>query len=364
MKRPFTRRSAAAAAALTLAAALLGASSPAATAAGTGDTVPLGTVDVAGQQTPILASFVYHQFRDDTNPEIRGLVHGVRRIDGGTVLYYSIGADAGKPFTGDMAFRDSSFPYKLVHGTDLKLVDTTTLEAYQPLWTADTTFTSKVVDLNSGAGELRVGWAVFSELPANVTAVQVVMPWGTSAGEVPVEDGALTPVVDDPAPYVGEGWPKIPEGSELSGADPAKVTFPLAKRSSDTAGAAAVEETPKRVAVTLDANVLFATGSAELTAKAQKTLDAVAADIKERGTGKVVVTGHTDSDGSDASNQKLSEKRAASVLSAIKPASGSNVTFVAVGKGETEPVASNDTAKGKQENRRVTITYSVDGAAK
>ena len=129
------------------------------------------------------------------------------------------------------------------------------------------------------------------------------------------------------------------------------------------AGTATTEESPKQVATTLNANVLFATNSAELSGEAQGVLATVAADIRERGTGQVVVTGHTDSDGSDASNQVLSEQRANSVLAVLQPASGPGVTFVAVGKGESEPVASNGTDEGKQQNRRVTVVYSIKGGS-
>ncbi|WP_239069762.1 OmpA family protein [Cellulomonas chitinilytica] len=323
--------------------------------------VPSGVVEVDGQEVPVLGTFAYHQRNTDTNPAIRGLVHGVRRIDGGTVLYYSIGWDSPKPFEGWLAYPDSSSPYKILHATDVQLVDTAGLAAYRPLASAETTFTTLTTDLDSEGGELRVAWAVFPELPPDVTEVQVTMPYGTASGVVPVEDGALEPVGKDPAPYVGEGWPKLPTAAELATADPATRTFPLARRTEALDGATKVLESPENVAVTLDANVLFASGSAELTPQASETLATVAADIAARGTGQVVVTGHTDSDGSDAFNQTLSEQRAQSVLAVLQPISGTKVTFVGVGKGETEPVAPNSTDEGKQANRRVTIVYGVGG---
>lgn len=346
-------------AALALAAGLVlaGTGAWAATADPAADALPLGTVTVDGEPTPILGSFVYHQAHDDANPEIRGLVHGVRRVDGGTVLYYSVGAAA--QFRGSMAFPTSSSPYQVNRGVDLTLVDTTSLVAYRPLWDEETTFASDYYDLDSQGGRLRVGWALFPELPTDVTSVQVTMPWGTAAGEIPVEDGALEPVSADPAPYLGEGWPAVPDGSALAQADPAAVTYDLTRRSSDLAGTAAVEETTEQVAVTLDANVLFATGSAELSPQAQSTLAAVGADIAARATGQVQVTGHTDSDGSDEANQTLSEQRAAAVLAVLQPLGGDTVAWVAVGKGESEPVATNGTDEGKQANRRVAVVYTV-----
>ncbi|MFC0714273.1 OmpA family protein [Cellulomonas biazotea] len=346
-------------AAALVAATLLSGASPASDDGG----LPSGVVRVDGQDVPVLGSFVYHQRNVDTNPEIRGLVHGVRRVDGGTVLYYSIGWADDAPFDGHLAFPDSSSPYKILHATDVQLVDPAGLVAYRPLATTEKTFTSSSTDLDSEGGELRVGWAVFPELPAGVTEVQVDMAYGTAAGTVSVEDGALEPVGKDPAPYVGEGWPALPTAAELAAADPASRTFPLVRRSEDLAGTAKIEESPENVAVTLDANVLFASGSAELTPEATQTLSTVAADIAARGTGEVVVTGHTDSDGSDAFNQTLSEQRAQAVLGVLQPASGSNVTFAAVGKGEAEPVAPNDSDAGKQANRRVTIVYGVEGTS-
>jgi outer membrane protein OmpA-like peptidoglycan-associated protein len=327
------------------------------------DTVPHGVVQVAGQDVPVLGTFVYHEHQDDARPEVRGVIHGVRRIDGGTVVYYSLGSAGGDSFRGSSAFPDSSSPYRLNRGVAITIVDTTTLHAYVPLHDDATTFASDTGDLNSNPGELRVGWAVFPELPASVTTVQVNMPWGTAAGEIPVQDGALTPVSAEPAPYVGEGWPQVPQGTALANADQKVATFPLTRRSSDLQKTAQVDETPEQTSVTLDANVLFAKNSAELSSKASATLAKVAADIAARGTGTVVVTGHTDSDGSDASNQKLSEQRAASVVAALEPQAGSAVTFKAVGKGESEPVATNSTPEGQQQNRRVTVVYSVKGDA-
>ncbi|MCL3859932.1 OmpA family protein [Actinotalea sp. K2] len=357
--RPWTRS----AGVVGIAVLLLGGGAAAATTEDR-STLPTGTVEVEGQQTPIEGSFVYHQFHTDTNPEIRGLVHGVHRVDGATVLYYSVGTPDGggaTDFTGAMAFPNSSHPYRTGFGVDLKLIDSTNLVAYRPLYDGETTFASRTVDLDGGTGDLRVGFAVFPEIDPTVDAVQVVMAWGTAVGDVAVQDGPLEPVGSDAAPLLGEGWPAIPSAADLSGADPAAVTYSLVRRFGDASGTAATEETPEQVATTLDANVLFAVSSADLSPAAQDALAAVAADIRQRGTGEVVVTGHTDSDGADASNQVLSEQRAASVLAVLEPASGSDVTFTAVGRGESEPVASNATDEGKQLNRRVTVVYSVKG---
>jgi len=72
---------------------------------------------------------------------------------------------------------------------------------------------------------------------------------------------------------------------------------------------------------------------------------------------KVEVAGHTDSVGTDAYNQKLSERRAAAVKDYLvsKGIAASKVTTI--GKGESQPVATNKTAEGRQKNRRVDIEF-------
>ena len=68
---------------------------------------------------------------------------------------------------------------------------------------------------------------------------------------------------------------------------------------------------------------------------------------------KATIGAHTDSVGSDAYNQKLSERRAASTVNALKALKVDAARIKAVGYGETKPTASNATAEGRAENRRV-----------
>ncbi|MCL4164689.1 UNVERIFIED_CONTAM: hypothetical protein GTU68_000299 [Idotea baltica] len=67
------------------------------------------------------------------------------------------------------------------------------------------------------------------------------------------------------------------------------------------------------------------------------------------------IEGHTDSQGSEASNQKLSEKRSASVMSYFLGKGISSSRLTSVGYGETVPIADNNTAEGRKHNRRVDI---------
>jgi OOP family OmpA-OmpF porin len=93
--------------------------------------------------------------------------------------------------------------------------------------------------------------------------------------------------------------------------------------------------------------------SAVLKPKMKKALDGIAAKIKGADVSSVTVTGHTDSRGSDAYNQDLSERRAKSAARYLRGKGVKGITTK--GMGEKQPVASNDTDAGRAQNRRVEI---------
>ena len=120
------------------------------------------------------------------------------------------------------------------------------------------------------------------------------------------------------------------------------------------------------VSFRLPSDALFAFGKADLSPAASGAIDALAKQVTATG-GTVTIEGHTDSVGSDADNQKLSEARAAAAKAAIAAKLGDGFTYRTVGFGETRPVAPNtdpdgsDNPDGRAQNRRVEIV--VEGAA-
>ena len=100
----------------------------------------------------------------------------------------------------------------------------------------------------------------------------------------------------------------------------------------------------------------FAVNSAELSTSDKAQLDDVGALLKNPKLGFVnaEINGYTDSTGSDAYNMGLSQRRADSVASYLK-SKGATQSFTVKGYGESDPVASNDTADGRAQNRRVVI---------
>lgn len=110
---------------------------------------------------------------------------------------------------------------------------------------------------------------------------------------------------------------------------------------------------PKEIVVLKGVN--FAFNSTELTPQSKGILDEWVTRIKGDKTIRVEVAGHTDSVGSDAYNQKLSEGRAKSVVDYFVSQGVSVDRLKAVGYGKTKPVASNKTDEGRAQNRRVEL---------
>ncbi|MCY1403044.1 Outer membrane porin F [compost metagenome] len=104
-------------------------------------------------------------------------------------------------------------------------------------------------------------------------------------------------------------------------------------------------------------DVLFEFNSARLTASDKTRLDKIATRLKQEApSARLAVSGHTDSVGSDAYNQKLSQKRAQSVTDYLIESGVPRSNFVSVtGMGESQPIADNSTADGRAMNRRVEI---------
>jgi outer membrane protein OmpA-like peptidoglycan-associated protein len=109
---------------------------------------------------------------------------------------------------------------------------------------------------------------------------------------------------------------------------------------------------------TLDSDFSFASNSAELSTQAKADLAVIASQIVDRGvTGTIYVDGYTDNVGSATYGQALSLRRAKAVATYLESKLGSaDVQLVTTGHGESDPIASNATAQGRAQNRRVTIT--------
>ncbi|MBB6124567.1 OmpA family protein [Sphingobium subterraneum] len=105
----------------------------------------------------------------------------------------------------------------------------------------------------------------------------------------------------------------------------------------------------------MPSGITFATDDANVQPQFRPTLDQVASTLSQYPKTYIDVYGHTDSDGSDAYNQGLSERRAQSVAGYLSSHGVQSARLATRGFGETQPVADNTTADGKAANRRVEI---------
>ena len=117
--------------------------------------------------------------------------------------------------------------------------------------------------------------------------------------------------------------------------------------------------TPRGLVVTLG-DVLFDVDRAALRPGGQRLVQQLAAVLNEFPQRNALIEGHTDSSGSDAHNQTLSTQRADAVRSALLQQGIAGARISARGYGESTPVSGNDTAAGRQMNRRVEIVLSDD----
>ena len=109
------------------------------------------------------------------------------------------------------------------------------------------------------------------------------------------------------------------------------------------------------ISVRLTNNILFDTDSSALRSTSRTTLNELAQNFRQYPDNRLIIEGHTDSTGSDAHNQRLSENRAAAVADYLIDGGVSAGAITVYGFGEARPTASNDTAEGRQLNRRVEI---------
>jgi OOP family OmpA-OmpF porin len=142
-------------------------------------------------------------------------------------------------------------------------------------------------------------------------------------------------------------------------AAPAPAPAPAPTPPAPAAPAPVAKPAPASVkqAIVIQADALFDFDKAVVRKDGMARIDEALGKLKGVDLEMVIATGHTDSIGTEAYNQKLSERRAAAVKDYLvsKGIPASKVTTI--GKGESQPVATNKTAEGRQKNRRVDIEF-------
>ncbi|WP_305080826.1 OmpA family protein [Pseudonocardia sp. TRM90224] len=241
----------------------------------------------------------------------------------------------------------------------------------------------QLIDLPRGTGYVS---ALSAEiLPWNEFSLNPGLPMISKSAQDSIAPGAsatVTVVFHAPPPettsmlvsmdgFLPVEVPVLPQGSSELRDDP--ILHVQAQPEDDRRGpvlcavASAPEATTTESQFRLPADIAFEFGSAALSESVGPALDGLKKQVTAA-SGTVVVEGHTDSIGTDAANQTLSEQRAAAVRSALEARLGTGFQFTSTGLGESRPIASNtkpdgsDDPNGRAQNRRVEVTITTTKA--
>ena len=135
-----------------------------------------------------------------------------------------------------------------------------------------------------------------------------------------------------------------------------------AKEIQQTVAGAKVERVGEGLLVTFESGLLFDFDSDALRSTARDNLHNLAVSLQKSPNTNVMIVGHTDAQGTDAYNQGLSERRASSAATYLADQGVTRSRLIVRGRGETEPVASNDAESGRAQNRRVEVALYANSA--
>lgn len=133
-----------------------------------------------------------------------------------------------------------------------------------------------------------------------------------------------------------------------------------AKSLDDDLEGATVSRVGEGIVVTFESGILFDFDSSRLRSTARDNLQELAENLRQYDRTDVLIIGHTDAVGADAYNQTLSEQRARSAASYLEQLGIASERISTRGMGENDPIATNDTAEGRQLNRRVEVVIYAD----
>ncbi len=173
--------------------------------------------------------------------------------------------------------------------------------------------------------------------------------WGTALGAVTgaiigstqSSEGALIGGLAGAAVGVGTGYYLDVQAAEL--------------RAELMSTGVQVVEGDDSIRLIMPGNITFKTDSADINSSFYPVLNSVAKVLNKYSNSTVLVSGHTDSTGSAEYNLNLSRERAQSVASYLQGQGIKSTRFEVLGLGSSNPIASNDTANGRAQNRRVEI---------
>lgn len=157
-------------------------------------------------------------------------------------------------------------------------------------------------------------------------------------------------------------------GAAVGGTAGAVIGHEMDKRAEkmqqDLGETATVERVGEGIKLTFDSQLLFDFGKSDLRESNKRNLQTFAETLKQYTDTDLLIVGHTDNAGSDSFNQTLSTQRAAAVSDYLVYSGVNRNRLNIEGEGERQPVASNNTEQGREQNRRVEIAVYANEALK
>ena len=149
-------------------------------------------------------------------------------------------------------------------------------------------------------------------------------------------------------------------GAALGGTIGGVAGHRMDKQAKELDQIAETKRTDQGLVTKLRSDILFDTGKADLKSQAKSNLSEMAGIMKKYPENILTINGYTDTTGSAAVNDALSERRAKAVRDALVSAGMPESVITTYGRGPNNPIGDNTTAAGRQQNRRVEIEVTVD----
>jgi outer membrane protein OmpA-like peptidoglycan-associated protein len=156
-------------------------------------------------------------------------------------------------------------------------------------------------------------------------------------------------------------------GAQATGPAASTITRQMDKQSQELAfelPGAVVQRVGSGIVLILPEGMLFAQESDELASSSRDNLRRLATNFEKYPNTRIMIVGHTDTQGGTDRNQSLSERRAQALATFLEQIGVNRGRMTTIGRGDAEPIATNDTDAGRQWNRRVEIAIYADEATR
>ena len=210
---------------------------------------------------------------------------------------------------------------------------------------------------------------VMRRIVAGTLAGAAIMPRATGCAKRAERDEArVVPVSAQPlGKETGATVRSAIMGAQATGPAASTISRQMDRQAQELAfelPGAVVQRLGGGIVLILPEGMLFAQESDELASSSRDNLRRLATSFEKYPNTRIMIVGHTDSQGGTDHNQSLSERRARALAGFLEQVGVNRGRLTTIGRGDAEPIATNDTDAGRQWNRRVEIAIYADAATR